>query len=67
MTVVDILVKDGIKYFQTDFHGKEREVEKIVFAQYKHLFGNNAIYLRREKLIAPYRRLKNGQQKKIFQ
>ena len=38
-----ILIKDGVKYSQIDFHGKEEEFEKIVFAQYKHLFGNNAI------------------------
>lgn len=40
---MDILIKDGVKYFQTDFHGKELEFEKIVFKQYKHLFGENTI------------------------
>lgn len=47
---MDILVKDGIKYFQTDFHGKESEFEKIVFTQYKHLFGDNSILFTKRKI-----------------
>jgi len=47
---MDILVKDGIKYFQTDFHGKESEFERIVFTQYKHLFGDNAILFTKRKI-----------------
>ena len=47
---MDILIKDGAKYFQTDFHGKELEFEKIVFAQYKHLFGDNAILFTKRKI-----------------
>src|ERR1043166_5842334 len=34
---MEILIKDGVKYFQTDFQGKESEFEKIVFTQYKPL------------------------------
>ena len=47
---MDILIKDGAKYFQTDFHGKELEFEKVVFAQYKHLFGENAILFTKKKI-----------------
>ena len=47
---MDILIKDGVKYSQTDFHGKEDEFEKIVFTQYKHLFGDNAILFKKKKI-----------------
>jgi hypothetical protein len=47
---MDILVKDGAKYFQTDFHGKELEFEKVVFTQYKHLFGDNTILFTKKKI-----------------
>ena len=47
---MEILVKDGIKYFQTDFHGKEAEFEKVVFAQYKHIFGENTILFTKRKI-----------------
>ena len=40
---MEILIKDGIKYYQTDFHGKELKFEKVVFSQYKHIFGDNCI------------------------
>ena len=45
-----ILVKDGAKYFQTDFHGKELEFEKVVFTHYKHLFGDNTILFTKKKI-----------------
>lgn len=47
---MDILIKDGAKYFQTNFHGKELEFEKVVFTQYKHLFGDNAILFTKKKI-----------------
>ena len=47
---MDILVKDGAKYFQTDFHGKELEFEKVVFTQCKHLFGDNTILFTKKKI-----------------
>lgn len=47
---MDILVKDGIKYFQAGFHGKESEFEKIVFTQHKHLFGDNTILFTKRKI-----------------
>lgn len=47
---MDILIKDGAKYFQTDFYGKELEFEKVVFTQYKHLFGENAILFTKKKI-----------------
>ncbi|MEI6766790.1 MAG: hypothetical protein WCM76_14260 [Bacteroidota bacterium] len=49
---MDIIVKDGIKYFQTDFQGKENEFEKVVFTQYKHLFGDNAILFKKKKIAS---------------
>lgn len=39
---MDILIKDGVKYVQHIFQ-KENEFEKVVFTQYKHIFGENAI------------------------
>ena len=50
LTTMDILIKDGAKYFQTNFHGKELEFEKVVFTQYKHLFGDNAILFTKKKI-----------------
>jgi len=47
---MEILIKDGIKYLQIDFNGKEIEFEKIVFKQYKHLFGNNSILFTKTKI-----------------
>jgi hypothetical protein len=47
---MDILIKDGTKYSQTDFHGKELLFEKVVFSQYKHLFGNNTILFTKKKI-----------------
>jgi|ERR1043165_1852041 hypothetical protein len=47
---MEILIKDGVKYFQTDFQGKESEFEKIVFTQYKHLFGDNTLLFTKTKI-----------------
>lgn len=47
---MDILIKDGAKYSQTDFQGKELEFEKVVFTQYKHLFGDNTILFTKKKI-----------------
>lgn len=47
---MNILIKDGVKYSQTDFKGKELEFEKIVFTQYKHLFGENSILFTKKKI-----------------
>ena len=47
---MDILIKDGVKYSQTDFQGKELEFEKVVFTQYKHLFGDNTILFTKRKI-----------------
>ncbi len=47
---MDILIKDGVKYIETDFHGKESEFEKIVFSQYKHLFGENSLLFTKQKI-----------------
>ncbi len=47
---MDILVKDGTRYFQTNFHGKEFDFEKVVFTQYKYLFGENTILFTKKKI-----------------
>jgi hypothetical protein len=47
---MEILIKDGVKYNQYDFYGKESEFEKFVFAQYRHLFGDSAILFPKEKI-----------------
>jgi len=47
---MDILIKDGVKYIQTNFQGKECEFEKIVFTQYRHIFGDNTILFTKKKI-----------------
>lgn len=47
---MDILIKDGVQYSPKDFHGKEAEFEKLVFTQYKYLFGENTILFTKQKI-----------------
>jgi len=47
---MDVLIKDGVKYFQSDLKGKEDVFEKIVFEQQKYLFGENSILFTKQKI-----------------
>lgn len=49
MIAMDILIRDGVKYFQTDFHGKESELKKL-FLHNTNIFLEITLFcLRREK------------------
>jgi hypothetical protein len=47
---MEILVKDGIKFMQPDFIGRESDFEKIVFSNFQFLFGSNSILFTKQKI-----------------
>lgn len=46
---MEILLKDGVKFTQHTFE-REDQFEKIVFAQFKSIFGDNAILFDKQKI-----------------
>ena len=47
---MEIIIKDGIKYSQPNFHNNESDFEKIVFSQHKHIFGENTLLFTKQKI-----------------
>lgn len=47
---MEILLKDGVKFIEFCFK-TESDFEKVVFNQYKELFGNNAILFTKQKIL----------------
>jgi len=46
---MEIIIKDGVKFNRYSFE-TENQFEKIVFAQFKHIFGENAILFDKQKI-----------------